>query len=57
MSHTYKGSCFCGAVEIDRHRRTGRGGFLSLLVVPQLVGRAGQRVQPLEARGGEGHQG
>ena len=57
MGKTYKGSCFCGAVEIAVTGESARDGYLPLLVVPQLVGRAGQQVQPLEDRDGDGHQG
>ena len=54
MNQVYKGSCFCGAVEINVTGEPGGGRLLSLRIVPKLVGGAGQRVQPVEARVGQG---
>src|SRR5579859_3901235 len=40
---------------IESHRRARGDGLLSLRVLPQLVGRAGERLHALESRGGRGH--
>ena len=48
---SYVGSCFCGAVEAGGRRVAGGHGLLPLRIVPELVGRAGERLHPVEAGG------
>ncbi len=55
MKHT--GNCFCGAIELQVSGRAGGHGVLPLPLMPFLVRRSGECVQPLEAPGGGGHQG
>ena len=46
---TYKGQCFCGAVEIEVTGDPEGAGLLPLQGVQELVRRAGQRIHALEA--------
>ena len=47
MKHV--GNCFCGAVTIEVTGDAGGDGLLPLPLLPLLVGRPGQRLQPVEA--------
>ena len=53
---THVGSCFCGAVTLEVSGSPEAMGYSSA-VLPLVVRRAGERLQPLEAGGSAGHIG
>jgi hypothetical protein len=48
MTTTHNGTCFCGSVEIEVSGTPEGMGYCHLRVLPRVVGRTGERVQPLE---------
>src|SRR5262245_13425253 len=54
---TYKGECFCGAVQLEASGEPEGMGVLSLPLMPFVVGRTCQCLHALEAWRGAGHSG
>ena len=57
MRHSYQGTCFCGAVEIEATGQPNAMGYCHCRSCRSWSARTGERVHPVGARGSDGDKG